>query len=398
MSRVLLVWELGGDYGHLGHMLPLAMALRSRGHDPVFLLRDLAHAEAAITPHGLRAFQAPLWLPEVSGLPQPANYTEMLLRFGFHSAPLLTGMVRAWRNLFAVLNPQLIVFDHSPTALLAARGLGIPRLMVGNGFFTPPRQAPLPPFRWWQRENLGERLADTERRVCEVVNTVMRTLEGPPLTRVADLLEVEADLISSFAELDHYPGRGEAVYTGPLYALAARAAAQWPGAPGKRVFAYLKPAYRGFEQVLSALAALDASVLVHAPGASAKVLKTHRSASLDFSVAPVDMNEARIRCDVAICHAGIGTCSAMLLAGKPLLALPMQMEQEMFARRLEQQSLAVVAHLEQVGPDYRRLVRRLLTDEALSQRAREFAAVHGDYSQEAAVEAILARCEALLAT
>ena len=45
MSGILCVWELGAGYGHLGRLLPVALQLRERGHEVVFALRDLTHAE-----------------------------------------------------------------------------------------------------------------------------------------------------------------------------------------------------------------------------------------------------------------------------------------------------------------------------------------------------------------
>lgn len=395
MSRILLVWELGGDYGHIGHLLPLALELRARGHEVALVLRDLAHAENLLQPHGLRAYQAPLWQAEVGGLPPPLNYTEMLLRFGFYSADLLSAMARAWRNLFELLQPDLLVFDHSPTALLASRGLGIPRLMLGNGFFSPPREAPLPPFAWWSREVPAARLADSEQRVTAVANGVLDRLAAPRLGCVADLFEVEADCIAAFPELDHYPARPAAAYVGPLFSLRAAAPAQWPAGPGPRVFAYLKPAHRAFEPMLAALGALDAPVLVHAPGVSARTMKTHQSATLSFSVAPVDMEAARAGCELAVCHAGIGTCAAMLLAGRPMLLLPAHTEQEMMARRIEALGAAVVLHVDQALGDSRRLLRRLAGEGALARQAAAFAARHAGYRQEETLREISGRCLAL---
>ena len=74
MSDVLFVWELGGGYGHLGHMLPLARQLRAAGHRVTFALKDLARARDTITEPEFRLLQAPVWLPAPSGMPAPASY------------------------------------------------------------------------------------------------------------------------------------------------------------------------------------------------------------------------------------------------------------------------------------------------------------------------------------
>ena len=40
MKKFLFVWEMGGGFGHVGEMLPIARVLRSRGHE-VFLFHVL---------------------------------------------------------------------------------------------------------------------------------------------------------------------------------------------------------------------------------------------------------------------------------------------------------------------------------------------------------------------
>ena len=83
MATIALIWELGSDYGHIGRFLPIAQALRERGHRPVMVLRDISRADEMLSPYGLDYLQAPLWLPPVSGLPLALNFTESLFLFGF---------------------------------------------------------------------------------------------------------------------------------------------------------------------------------------------------------------------------------------------------------------------------------------------------------------------------
>ena len=83
MSRILYAWELGTGYGHLGSVLPLAVRLRARGHEVVFALRDLTHAERFLGRRGFPLLQAPVWLSERRGLDLPVSYAEMLANFGY---------------------------------------------------------------------------------------------------------------------------------------------------------------------------------------------------------------------------------------------------------------------------------------------------------------------------
>src|SRR5690349_24998106 len=71
MARVLLCWELGGDYGHLMRFATVARELARRGHESVFALRELTHVEAVLGQESFSCLQAPVWMAQVSGLPPP---------------------------------------------------------------------------------------------------------------------------------------------------------------------------------------------------------------------------------------------------------------------------------------------------------------------------------------
>lgn len=392
MARYLFAWELGGDYGHLARLLPVALALRGRGHDVVFAVRDLMGAERLLTPHGIRTYQAPLWLRKVTKLPEPISYPEMLMRFGYLNATALTGICRAWRNLIDLLAPDAVVLDHAPTALLATRGLPLARVNFGDGFCIPPRERPMPPLRWWMRENMA-RVRDSEQHAVATANQVLLALDAPTMAGMGELRDCDATLLCTFAELDHYPQRGEADYLGPIFSLGQGVDMAWPQAPGPRVFAYLKPEYAGLDNILTALHQSGASVLVHIPGAARKTLRTFSTGGMQVSPDPLDMATMRAACDLAICHGGTGTTAALLLAGKPLMVFPMHMEQTMSAHRLAATGAAVVLSAD-ASAQMPRLLKRALADPAMAQAARAFAHRHQGYDQQQAIGAAADRCEA----
>ena len=394
MSRVLFCWELGGDYGHLSRQLPVALELQRRGHEPVFAVRDLTGAEAILGHHGLRWLQAPLWIGQLTNLPPAISYPELLMRFGFLDARGLTGICRAWRNLIELVSPQALVLDHAPTALLATRGLELPRLNLGDGFCIPPRLRPLPAFRWWQRENAA-RLQDSERHAWQTANQVLITLGAPPLVDFSEIAVCDANVFCTFRELDHYPERPDGDYAGPIFSLGQGIPADWPQVGEQRIFAYLKPGFPDLERVLEALCKSPASVLAHVPGASRQMLTRFSTANMAVSERPLDMQQASAQCDLAVCHAGAGTTAAMLLAGKPLLLLPMQMEQTMTAKRLEALGVALAMPREAVA-QAPRFLKRALAEPSLAARARSFALDHSGYDQRATVQLAADRCESLL--
>ena len=395
MSRILCVWELGSGYGHLGRFLPVALRLRERGHEVVFALRDLSRAEMFLGRHGFALLQAPVWLPENVGPPVPANYAEMLSSFGFLDRGGLAGMVKAWRQLYQITEPGLLLIDHGPTALVAARGTRIRRALIGTGFESPPRLSPMPPLRPWQRVP-EERLIESEQRVLLTINSVLGDLGLEPLQTLADLFDVEEDFLCTFPELDHFPQRHEARYWGPIFASDEGVTPAWPSGASERVFAYLYPRYQDFDKVVEQLKALPYRTLIHAPGLSAKQIKKYEARHLTFSPEPVRITEASRECDLVICHGGHGTVAASLLAGRPVLVLHVHLEQLLLANNIVSLGLGKTVNPESKSPNYRQLVREALTESECAERARRFATKYADFSLGKQLDAIATRCEEII--
>lgn len=397
MANLLYAWELGGELGHISQALPLALAARARGHELMLALRDVSRAESILEGHGVSYLQAPVWLPHVEGIPRPpVNYTEMLFQIGYLDANGLLGMLKAWRALYTVTKPALIIADHAPTALLAALSMGIPRTMRSTGFFSPPRASPLPSMRPWL--NIPhQRLADGERAVLQTINQALAKLDTAPLQRIADLFPApEEDFMLSFAELDHYPNRENTEYLGTTLSIPSGVAPVWPDGSGKKVFAYLKPHYAHIEKVLEQLANSGARVLIYAGALPPATISRYTSARLKFSKAPFDIVAAGKQCDAAVCHAGHGTASAMLLAGKPVLLLPMQLEQFLLSRRVVDLGAGLLIDQNNFDKDSTGKLQQLLENEGLYKRARAFAEKYQTLSQQDILEKMLLRCESLI--
>ena len=103
-----------------------------------------------------------------------------------------------------MIRPDLIVFDHSPTALLAARGVAVRRVVTGAGFTVPAGVYPLPSLR--PREDVSpERLRESEDPIPRRANHILKLAKQPPLQRLGQLYsEADAMLLTTFPELDPY--------------------------------------------------------------------------------------------------------------------------------------------------------------------------------------------------
>jgi hypothetical protein len=182
---------------------------------------------------------------------RPATFAQMLGNVGFCSYHALLAHACAWRNLFRLVKPDLMDFDHAPAALLASRGIEVRRVLIGSGFCCPPDVTqvddavagePWAVLRPAVATELGaERLREDEARVLECTNRVLAALKQPPLERLGQLYsEVDESLLTSFPELDHFPQRRRAGYWGPVICDGGGDVPVWPEGEGKRVLAYLK--------------------------------------------------------------------------------------------------------------------------------------------------------------
>jgi hypothetical protein len=396
VARILYAWEIGSGYGHVGSFLPVALKLRERGHDVVFAVRDIPGAHAILAPHGFAAFQAPVWLHQVDGLREPAvSYPEILFRLGYLSESGLTGLARAWRQLFASAKADMLVADHSPTALLAARGTHLHTTMFGTGFCSPPHVTPLPAMRPWGSVPSAQ-LLQSEREALKTVNHVLTELRAQPLGALMELFLVNEDFLCTLAELDHYEGRTGAHYWGPLMNLHEGAPLAWlPGAGNKRIFAYLKP-HRDSDRVIQEIKALGCEALIFAAGMPPGAAERLQTKSVRITTRPLMLSQITQQCDICICHAGHGTTAAMLMGGVPLLLLPIQLEQYLTAHHVAAYGAGLFVDPEKPRPDYARLLDELLGNPEYSLRAKKFAARYCHLEHTTQVAQIALRMEEIL--
>jgi UDP:flavonoid glycosyltransferase YjiC (YdhE family) len=389
MANILICWELGAGRGHLTPQLALARHLRDAGHDVLFAVRQLQHAETLLGCDGFCYVQAPTWIGTGEG-PGGAirTYAQVLLNVGFADPDHLVGRIRAWRQLFAWHATDLLVTDHSPTALLAARGLDLPAAAVGNGFFVPPLQAPLPALAG---ELDAPALAD-EARALDHANRALATVGGPPMARLADLFDVALRVVRTWPEFDHYPDRDDVLYV-PLLARIPGAAPTWPEAPGAKLFAYLRPGPL-LTPVLTVLTRRRLPALVTVEGVTSEVIERFSSPTLTLSDSIYDLGQVAARADLALLNANHSTTLALLAGGCPVLLLPQQLEQALFARRVAALGVGLVV-------DEPRQTAVDLALEALLQQPRyravadELARRHAGHDYAAAERDLAARIGAL---
>ncbi len=437
MATILLAWELGGGLGHLMNLRPLAEGLLRRGHRVVAVLRDLSAARQFLVDPAVAILQAPFKHARIRDIEPTCTFAQILHNCGFGDADELLTLAEAWRKLYDYIQPDLIIFDHSPTALLASAGYPARRALIGTGFFSPPDTgAPgLPNLRTWLTPNQAE-LEAHEAQVLANINAALARWSMPPLARVAELYNsrsenrrarspfapgataavvaeqkrtvplssdgfpirsqwLDQNFLMTFRELDPYDRGPDTEYWG-IWSGGMGEPPRWPPGRGRKIFAYLKP-FPSLPQLLEALNGLPNPSLVYVPGLAARRREQYRNPTLQFADAPVEMQQVVRECDLAILNGTHATTVAMLLSGKPALHIPIFLEQAINARTAERLGAALC-----VSPSDPNAVaaalRALLTTDRLAQGAKAFAAGYADFNPETQLARLLDRAEQLAAS
>jgi UDP:flavonoid glycosyltransferase YjiC (YdhE family) len=382
MSRILFAWELGANLGHLARDLPVAEVLRKQGHEVLFSAKDLRVAEQVLSPAGFKFVQAPGSASTPQNGYAPANYSEMLIGGGYDDVLGTLARVKAWATLFDFHRTDVVVINHAPTALLAARALGLPAVLTCIGFELPPAVSPLPSIRPWDSIPI-KRLQQADSVVLHTFNSVLDRFGQAPISRVADLFTNLPTVLTTFPELDHYGARSDVLYVGPVSTLTNAVECPWPAGASRRIFAYLRPSVPGFEHMLAALRETAATVLCVSPGMSADDIKRWSSPRLKILPHPVALNATLQGVDLAVVY-GTGTMADALLAGVPLLMVPQVVEQALAARRIEELGAGILWKPPRTSESARTVLAAALSTSSLKLQADLFAKRYQGVSEEQA--------------
>lgn len=403
MSMILFTWELGAGLGHLMHILGPAEALARRGHRVHVALRHLTGGTGELFGRtGVFFHQAPFKSRGPLPYPRTAGFAHLLANIGFGDKHELFLLASAWRRLIESVAPDLIFFEHSPTALLASRGMsGVKRVLMGPGFFCPPDTCPLVSFDTPGRGAAdGAKLIDDEQRVLALANRLLTHWSLPTLQRLGQLYaQVDDTFLMTFGEMDHF---GEhrpagAIYDGPVNGTGGIPPA-WPEGDGPRVYAYLKD-FPALPELLSAMIERNCRTIVFADGVSPDVRRRFPSPLLRFENQRLDLSRVGAECDVAIHNANHGTLCQLLLSGQPMLQIPITLEQKVLARAVDRlgASETAPARGEAAGDVIRAKLDALLADVKYADAAARFAAKYASFDPAKQIDRMIDRVEELMA-
>jgi UDP:flavonoid glycosyltransferase YjiC (YdhE family) len=391
MAKIEFAWELGAGTGHVATLLPIAAAMKARGHDARFLLRDLSAGADLDGAAEIPREAAPIW----SGPPSceaPLSLGEILLNFGYHDPPQHKALIDAWRE--RLKGSHAVVANVAPAAHLAALTLGIPSFEISQGFHVPPPAMPSPPLRHWEPAPRA-RLEAADRRVLHAINTVLSGHGARPLASIGELFAGRSMLLT-YPELDIYSERGPCDYYGITDSSEGKAVPDWPAGTGPRLFAYLYSYFKGLDPLLAAIAASGSPTLVFCRGIDSKLREKYDGGSIHFSAEAMSVSKLLPQANAVVCHGSHQMTAQALLAGKPVLLLPTQLEQFLIMRRLVRFGAGLGIAPEVPNADYASALTALAENTEYASKAREFAERYARHERGRALATMIARIEAAL--
>lgn len=370
-TRILLAWEHGRNLGHLSRLGAIAGLLAQSGSEIAW----------AVPPAYLDATKLcgkAQWCgasPRAPALPAPADRTparsfaDVLAAYGFTDEEKLRRTVESWLQLFKDSEADSVVLDYAPAAQLAALLANLPAAQITNGFDAPPPHCPV--FGIDVRgPMLDRRNAQQVERLNCTIDSVARSLGRTAGSSLDALLRYPTRWYDCTQEADPYGPRDDGVYVGPTGHPEQTLQVGWPegAADAPKVFVYL----RGEAQVaavLDALRCIDARVICAWPGADNDAIQRMNGPGRTVAGCAVDLSTVLHECDAVVNYGSTTFVNQALLAGKPQMMLPTDVEKWLVASRVVAQGGGLAVRWPIAGDALKAVLRRLLHDPHMQEQA-----------------------------
>lgn len=326
-KTVLLCYEAGAGRGHATKLATVARALWPE--HPCQAILPRLDASDLLAPHCGRIDRGPFPAVMSPAPPRTAmTWAYWLLSRGFADPDILRQRFDWWCRALRNIGPGLVVADFAPTALMAARAMGVPAVAIGAPFFTiPSKLDSFPDFLPPEATALhGTVLVDApppdEAAMRDIINETLGPLGLPPLARLPEVNTADLELAAGIPLWDPYlPWRSQPLLM-PLERLPPLR-----DRAGSEVFIYFSTHELKEPAIRNALRRMPYPARLVAPGLPEELARD-LAANPKLVIEPAPLSHDRIvgRARVILCAGQAGTMSLAVLAGIPVLALPIDFE------------------------------------------------------------------------
>lgn len=276
------------------------------------------------TPHSLARRVGP-------GAVLTATWGEYLGDLGFDRAQRIREVVAWWRQVMVQRGIALLVADYAPLAQLAARSLGVPCVVTGQGYGLPPPELPSFPLL---HPPASDRLHE-EAQLLDNLNQVAVDCGLAPLAGLPEVYRADLALVHTFAFLDPYRDWRRRPHLPPVNDFSPVLADS-----GDELFVYFSTRELETPGVVEALAALPMPRRGYLLRPTPAIAQRLAASGMVLEPAPVPVAEIARRSRLLL-HAGQhGMLSVGLLAGLPQVAVVQNLEQRFHAERAVEAGVA----------------------------------------------------------
>ena len=364
----------------------MAQIARDLAHDGVRIVvagRELENLAIAFAGMDAIRLQAPIWPRHRhwGSEETQANFLDVLINAGFGDPTKLAAVADGWRGLLQLIQPDVIISDHSPGLLVASFGGKIPVVSIGTGFTMPPLDLErFPPMRA-DRGPIA-----TEGRVHGAISPLLSAAGVTPPKNLVGLFRTTDRFVFGFPELDPYRSfRSEQLYLPPE---ALPTFVSPPIEP--RLFVYLGAETQGLEAIVQALVEVAIPAIVYLRGDAGPLQDFLAMGGHEVHKMPPKLVEVLPRVSHVISAGGSFTCHAAFAAGRPHLIFPLHAESEINLKLLETlsvgQRLPAPASAENVVTS----INEFVQNHRLIQNAHHWANVVATRHQPSGAEAVQA--------
>lgn len=372
----------------------LSKNLASEGHALAVAARELQGAHQFFSGMHVQYYQAPFKQGQTPELQSHLSYAHLLYTSGYANPRELAVMLSAWFGILTSFRPDAVVFEHSPTALLASRALNVRRSLIGSGFVIPPIETPLGLFPDTPRTaEILKGLRSDEQLVLDVVNQAIRPFGMGELANLSEIYHpVDVRFLLTFPELDPFSQREPSEYYG-VWPVGETRAPDWPSQGEKRIFAYIST-FPSYQVLLRDLKSIDAAVLIYAPGIPLPDKHDLSDKRLRFADELTNLDDVAADCDLFVSHGSHTSVARTLLKGIPQFMIPKYKEQLFTARRVSELGAGVFCGQE--DKSYRDAITTILNEPKYREAAQRFSHHHREFDPASSADKVAMKLRVLL--
>jgi hypothetical protein len=375
--RALLAWELGAGFTHSQNLFGVACHLRSIGVECIIATAD-PRFDSWFRSIGCKTLQTYLWPVMRQGLALPAQrkaqvYTDILANFGICQPVNIMANLAHYETLFDLVQPDLLLCDNAPGAVLAARER-IPTIIFGSTLMMmPPQQgdafAPIDPAFPDPAWPIND--------ILDSFNAGLGAFAKSPLFGVKDLFGQSVVMPFGPAAFDPYWHARQEPVLSPYCPDLPEATSD---RIGDKVFVYIHETMQFNKAVFDAVSSLPTGSRIYIPSLSAEKQKRLQARGMSIETTMLALQDIARDAGILIHHGGVTLTAAALALAVPQVILAQYLENEIAGRFVAHKGLGSVHSVKNLAhKDIPGDVTSMLGNKKLKQKAVQDAAEFRDW-------------------